>query len=451
VLAPHAFTALRAAIAAPDADIVYSDEDRLVDGVRVEPFHKPAWSPDRLRCQNYLGRLTALRRELVDAVGGFRDEVTGAHEWDLLLRAGERARRVVHVDEVLAHRTAPEPFDGLPRSERAREAGMRVVADHLRRTGFPADVSWGAKGCYQLEPRLADQPLVSIVIPTAGARRRVRGEELVLVEHCVASIVGTSTYRNFEIVCVADGAIDEAVLARVRDLAGDVKVDVVRSHEPFSFADRINLGVAESHGDYLLLLNDDVEVITPSWIEQLLMYALDPAVGAVGATLLFEDGRLQHAGVVMVNGNPGHAFRGFPGSWSGYRRNLDVPMDCLGVTAACLMTRRDAFYAAGGLALAFPLNYNDVDYCLKLVDLGRRVVHTPGARLFHFESASRGRAPVQGWEHELLLERWRTPLCRDPFYSRHFLATADFVALEGMDGRTADDIPGASAAGNYVS
>jgi GT2 family glycosyltransferase len=447
VLAPNALDVLRATIATfPDADLLYSDEDRMVDGIRVDPFHKPTWSPDRFRCQNYLGRLAAARRALVDSVGGFRPEVAGAHEWDLLLRVSERARRVVHVDEVLVHRTGDDPYDGLPASEPERAAGLRAVTEHLARTNIPARVSWGPSDCYELEPALGDEPLVSIVIPTAGTRRRVRGTETSLVENCIHSIRDHSTYRNFEIVCVIGADTPNAVRSGIEAAAGDARLRIAATERPFNFSDRVNLGAANSSGEYLVLLNDDVEVATPTWIEQMLMYAQDPLVGAVGGTLLFEDGRLQHAGVVMVNGNPGHAFRGFPGDWSGYRRNLDVPMNCLVVTAACLMTRREVFQDVGGLALALPLNYNDVDFCLKIQQMGLRVVHTPNARLLHFESASRGKDPVQAWEHELLTTRWGTMLYEDPYYSRHFLCTADFVALEGMDGRTAADIEGASAA-----
>jgi GT2 family glycosyltransferase len=415
-----------------DADFVYTDEDRLVGGVASRTFYKPDWSPDRMRCQMYTGRLGVIRRSVLDEVG--------AHEYDLVLRVTERARHVGHVPEVLFHRGSPSAPYGVDDTPAARANGLKAIEAHLRRTGFRATAFEDPDThVYRLRPAVRDEPLVSIVIPTNGAQRRVYGRTIELVVNCVQSIVETSTYENYEIVCVIDDSTPHFTRRAVADAAGN-RVRFVRYADKFNFSRKINLGAMHSRGDYLLLLNDDTEVITPEWMEQLLMYAEDDRVGAVGATLLFEDGRIQHVGVVVLDGDPGHPYYAFPADWDGYFENLRVPCNYVGVTAACLMSRREVFEQVGGLSLAFPLNYNDVDYGLKLHAAGYRVLCTPEARLRHFESSSRGPGDVADEEKAQLHSRWRRAVLRDPFYSPHFLRTADFLTLEGVDGATPTDL-----------
>lgn len=424
----------------PDADFVYTDEDRLVGGVMSTTFYKPDWSPDRMRCQMYTGRLGVVRRSLLDEVGGFDPALAGAHELDLMLRVTEKARHIGHVPEVLFHRDSPSPLYGVEDTTTARAHGLQAIEAHLRRTGFRATAFEDPDThVYRLRPALRDEPLVSIVIPTNGAQRRVYGRTIELVVNCVRSIVETSTYQNYEIVCVIDDSTPHFTRRAMADTAGG-KVRFVRYADKFNFSRKINIGAMHSRGDYLLLLNDDTEVITPEWIEQLLMYAEDDTVGAVGATLLFEDGRIQHAGVVVLDGDPGHPYYAFPADWDGYFHNLRLPCNYVGVTAACLMSRRDVFEQVGGLSLAFPLNYNDVDYGLKLHASGYRVLCTPEARLRHFESSSRGPGDVADEEKALLHSRWRRAVMRDPFYSPHFLRTADYLTLEGVDGATPSEL-----------
>jgi GT2 family glycosyltransferase len=437
VLHPHALAAVdHRFIENPETDFVYTDEDRLAGNVRLDPFYKPAWSPDRMRCQMYTGRLAVMRRAVVEQVGSFREELTGAHEYDLALRVCERARRVEHVPDVFFHRGSDTPLTGIENSPRGRQAGLRAIDEHLRRTGFPAEVELDAQtSTYRLRPALDDEPLVSIVIPTNGAQRRVYGRNIDLVVNCVRSIVERSTYKNYEIVCVIDDDTPPNT-KQALPAAAQGRIRFVRYPHEFNFSRKINIGALHSSGEYFLLLNDDTEVITPEWIEHLLMYAQQPGVGAAGATLLFADGRIQHAGVVILNGDPGHPYYAFPGDWEGYFSNLRVPCNYLGVTAACLMSRRDVFEEVGGLSLSFPLNYNDVDYGMKLHAAGYRVLCTPEAKLHHFESSSRGPGEVADEEKDLLHSRWRNALMRDPFYSPHFLRTADFLTLAGVGGAT---------------
>ncbi len=421
-IAAGAFGLLDAEVAGAAPDLVTADEDRIFEDRHVDPWYKPAWSPDRLRCDPYVGRPAFVRRELALDLGGLRAETGDAQEHDLHLRVGEHTRAVHHVDDVLLHRALDRSFDEV--STQPPPETITVIAEHVARTGFPGTPEWDPQGVFRVHPALREQPRVSIVIPTAGKRSRLRGQEVMLAGHCARTIAMSSTYPNYEIVCVVDRQVPAAARA---ELAAVAPVRLVEGDEPFNFSARINRGVMSSRGDYVLLLNDDTEVMTPDWIERMLMYAVDPDVGAVGATLLFDDGRIQHAGVTMVDGNPAHPYYGFPGEWSGYRRILQLPSNRLAVTAACLLTRRDVFRRVGGFSEAFPLNYNDVDFCLKVHRARLRIVHTPDARLHHFESATRGAGEVRSEELDLLDQRWGSLTGRDPFYSRHFLRTADFL------------------------
>jgi glycosyltransferase involved in cell wall biosynthesis len=408
--------------AGADVDLVYSDEDRITaDGERADPLYKPGWSPDRLRCQPYTGRLTLLRRELVDRIGGVDVEAAEAYEWDLVLRAGERARRVEHVAEILCHRRLSS--DGI---DRGSEAERHVIETHLDRTGFPAIVERSNDPpAWRLRPALRDEPLVTIVIPTAGRSRMVHGSPMKLISNCVEQIVEHSTYRNYEIVCVAGDELDDGTRASLRSLAGD-RLRFAANAGAFNFSAAINVGALHAKGEYLLLLNDDTEVITPDWIEAMVMYGQDPGVGAVGAKLLFADGRLQHGGIIAPwRGVVGHPCYGFPGDWTGHANHLVLPANYLAVTGACLLTRRDRFEEAGGFATLFPLNYNDVDYCLKLHHQGYRVVFNPDARLYHFELSSRISATVEQDELDALIGRWGD--VADPFYNPSFLPSTDFM------------------------
>jgi O-antigen biosynthesis protein len=377
-----------------------------------------------LRASPYTGRLAVFRRATLEDAGGIRPELALALDHDVALRVSERARRIVHVPEVLYHRRPP--YSAIP--DRAPVAAVRAVAEHLERVGFPATVEHDPQRprLLRLRPVLREHPAVSIVIPTGGHRRLVHGQQLNLVANCVDSIVRRSTYPNYEIVCVVDDGTDQTARDELV-AAGRDRLRLVPYREPFNFARKVNLGALRAGGDYLIFLNDDTEVITPEWIESLLMFARHPCVGAVGAKLRFADGRLQHVGVVAVDGNPGHPYYGFPGDFDGHMDNARTPTNCIAVTAACLMTRRNCFEAVGGLSLEFPLNYNDVDYCLKLRHAGYRNVFDPYAELYHFETSSRATGSVSDAELQALRDRWGRVLRRDPYYNPGFRGRADFV------------------------
>jgi GT2 family glycosyltransferase len=419
-LHPDALAHVHEALAAnPEADYAYTDEDKIdPQGHHSGPFFKPDWSPERLRTQMYTCHLSVLRRSLVEEVGGFDAEFEGSQDWDLVLRATERARAVVHVPRVLYHwRMLDDSVAGGGEEAKpwAYEAGTRALQAHCERTGVQARVERdeGEPGVFHLRPELKREPLVSIVIPTAGQSREVRYEPVVLVEHCVRSIVSDSTYRNYEIVCVYDESVHPGVLASLREIAGE-RLRLVRFDRPFSFSGKINVGAVRSRGEHLLLLNDDIEVATPDWIERMVMYSSIPGVGAVGGRLIWEDGRLQHVGVRFQNGLPGHLYHGFAGDFGGYGNLVRVAGNFLAVTGACLMTRRDAFEEVGGLTTILPVNYNDIDYCLKQRAHGRRTVCDPDLVMYHFESSTRS-TEVAEWEKDVLLRRWSHLTMVDPY------------------------------------
>lgn len=398
----------------PEADFVYSDEDEIdATGRRLGAFFKPDFSPERLRAELYTGRLALFRRSLLEEVGGFAASRGGAAEWDAALRVSERARDVLHVPRLLYHRRA----SGIGGDEAVGRANVAAVQAHCERIGLQARVEVDplrAGECH-LRPALATTPPVSIVIPTCGQSRAIRGEAAVLVLHCVRSILATSTYPDYEIVCVTDEGTDPATLTELQALGGE-RLRVVPYEPPFNFSAKVNLGAAHSGGEHLLFLNDDMEVIVPDWIERMVMYSGHAGIGAVGAQLRWEDERVQHAGIVLEKGLPGHIYYGAGGELSGYARNVLVPQNYLAVTGACLMTPRDVFDQVGGFPVELPVNYNDVYYCLAVGEEGERVVYDADTVLYHFESSSRD-TKVNDWEKSMLLERWHTVIGADPYSS----------------------------------
>jgi O-antigen biosynthesis protein len=403
----------------PEVDYLYTDEDKLSpSGNHLHPFFKPDWSPERMRTQMYTCHLSVLRRALVEEVGGFDPEFEGSQDWDLVLKVTEKARAVAHVPRVLYHWRMLETSaagGGEAAKPYAFEAGRRAVQAHCDRIGLPAEVERDPDdpGVLHVQPRLQREPLVSIVIPTAGQRRDVRFEEVVLVVHCVRSILEDSTYGNLEIVCVYGEATPPQVLAELREIAGE-RLRLVPFEGKFDFSAKINLGAIHSRGEQLLLLNDDIEVRTPDWIERMVMYSEREEIGAVGGKLLWGDGRLQHVGIGFDGGLPGHLYRGFNEGYRGYANAAMIARNCLAVTGACLMTRRDLFQELGGLTRDLPVNFNDVDYCLKACRSGRRVVYDPDLVMYHFESSSRD-PEVEEWEVERLEDRWSAFAAVDPY------------------------------------
>jgi len=424
LLDPTALAAVAAAVDAhPDTDYLYSDEDHItLEGYRVDPFYKPDWSPERLRSQNYCCHLSVLRRSLVDEVGRFRPGFDGSQDYDLVLRVTERARHIHHIHQTLYHwRRIATSVSGNPSAKPyAYDAGRRAIQEHCDRMGIDAVVeSQEPLGTYRVRRKVLGDPLVSIIIPTCGSRGRVWGVERNYVVGAVQSILDHASYRNVEFVIVADDTTPPPVIAALERVAGE-RLRLVWYDRPFNFSEKINLGRVHSRGDYLLVLNDDIEVISPDFIEVMVGLAQDPEVGTVGAKLLFSDGTLQHAGHVY-NGDPYHIFFKFHGTEVGPSSMLKIQRECIGVTAACLMIRPEVFDAVGGLSAEFHSNFNDVDFALKIIRSGYRTVWSPYAELYHFESVSRDPTVTQS-EYDLLRRRWDHALEIDPYYNTNLVS-----------------------------
>jgi O-antigen biosynthesis protein len=406
---PRALESVADVLASDGAvDYLYTDEDKIDDeGRRYDTFRKPDWSPERLRSQMYTSHLSVLRTSLVRDVGGFREGFEGSQDHDLALRVTERARRVHHLPEVLYHwrahpaSTASEyqvkPYAWL--------AGQRAVQEHCDRVGISAEVELGPlPGTYRLERRVAPGRRVSVVIPTNGSSGMVWGEWRAFVVECVRSFLQDPGDVAVEIVIVYDDGTPPAVLAELKELAGDDLV-LVPFVGPFNFSKKCNEGYLASTGDVVAFLNDDLQIVSDRFLERLVAPLAEPDVGMTGARLLFADGTLQHGGHRYSRGDITHTHFGADASWGGHFSELVISRECSGVTAAAAALRREVFEEVGGFCEALPGNFNDVDLSRKVGQSGHRMVWLPDATAYHFES--RTRTPtVHDWEYRLITTRW---------------------------------------------
>jgi len=389
----------------PDLDLVYSDEDRILpDGRLGQVFFKPDWSPDLLDCCNYVCHFTVCRRSLVEQVGRLRSQCDYAQDYDLVLRVSEATDRIAHIPLPLySWRMTPKPAAVIEANDPASNAAAKLaLREAAERRGYRARAVDGLiPAQFRLRYEIEGEPLVSIIIPTRDTTS--------IVKRCLNSVEEKTTYRNYELILVHHHVGENAEAAhaalgarRIIDYTG-----------PFDFCAMNAAGAAAASGEYLVLLNDDTEVIAPEWLEAMLEHAQRREVGAVGARLFFPDGSVQHEGTVMGlrGGTAANVDHG------GYFGLGEMVLDCSAVTAACMMTRRDVWDELGGLEPQLPVVYNDVDYCLRARAKGYRVVYTPYARLYHYEGATRGK--LHPWDEELFFrKRWGNPgQLRDPYYN----------------------------------
>ncbi|HEX8666261.1 MAG TPA: glycosyltransferase family 2 protein, partial [Beijerinckiaceae bacterium] len=419
VLRPHALAALALAAAEPAPEILYSDEDRIgPNSKRQDPYFKPDWSPDLLRSWNYLGCLTTIRTDCLRRLGGWREGFGATRDHDLALRATESlpGERIRHVPKVLVHVADGAPDPGAPSDAAAGSA--RAVAEHLARTGRRAQVE-PVTGRSVLRLRYAlpePPPLVSVIIPTR--------DRLPLLRGCVASILAKTAYPAFETIVVDNNSEEPETLAWFREIAADRRVRVLSYPGPFNFSAINNFAVGEARGAVVALVNNDIEVIAPDWLDEMAGHAMRPEIGCVGAKLLYPDGTVQHAGIVLgLGGLAGHAHKGLPGTEPGYVGRAIAACNVSAVTAACLVVRRSIYEEAGGLNEELAVAFNDVDFCLKVRERGYLNLWTPFAELYHHESASRGpetrrpQAERFAREIQIMKRRWGPQLRRDPYYS----------------------------------
>ncbi|WP_087508093.1 glycosyltransferase family 2 protein [Cellulomonas iranensis] len=383
--------------ARPATDVLYVDEQWAAPGIEGI-CTKPGWAPHYLEGWDYLGRLCLVRSTLVEQVGGLGDGP--AAEWDLHLRVTEVTDRVEHLPVIGVTRLQPPSTQ-----PDVVEAGRRAVAARYERLGVAADVEVAHPAGYlRVWRALPDPPpLVSVVIPTGGGRREVRGESVLVVETAVRSLVERTTYPRWEIVLVTSENTPADVVDKVQEIAGD-RLTVAPVSGEFSFSHSVNEGVRLARGELVVLLNDDTEVVEPRWLDRMVAVAQDPTVGAVGAKLLFEDGTIQHVGIVHDDAwLPVHAHRVGPDDASHFGAKI-VDVDYLAVTAACVLVPRQLYLELGGFSEELPMAFNDVDFCHKVVAAGRSVVCTPFATLYHYESSTRV-ADVRPFERQYLVDK----------------------------------------------
>lgn len=431
-LAPFALAEVASAIDnEPLADLIYSDEDKITQdgGHRHTPHFKPDWSPDLLRSYNYITHFLVIKKTLLSAVGPLRSDYDSAQDYDLVLRASERAKKVVHIPKILYHWR--EHTDSTSTNIAAKpEAAKRAVAavqDHLNRIGRKGTTDTGPFfGAVRSRYDLIGKPLVSIIIPNK--------DHAADLDRCVKSITEKTTYPNYEIVVMENGSIEQKTF-QLYDRLRSARVRVVSWDKTFNYSEINNDGAKEARGEILLFLNNDVAVITSDWIEQMLMHLQFPEVGAVGAKLLYEDGSIQHAGVIIgIGGIAGHSHKNFPRDDAGYFGRLKVVQDLSAVTGACLMTKRSVFETVGGFEVKLPIAFNDIDLCLKIRQAGQLIVWTPETELFHYESRTRGFEDTLEKQKRFLGEidyfnkKWSDTLkAGDPYYSPNLtLAAEDF-------------------------
>ena len=397
----------------PDVDLIYGDKDSFTAwGSRRNPFHKPGWSPDYLETFNYIGFPASFRAAI--ARGCF-DNV---HLYDFVLRFTERTTRVLHVPKILGHDVEKLGVDEAALAN-AVALDIKALSGRLSRTGRRGSVCEHElhKGCYNIRLDLKRSPLVSVVIPTAGKTVTVGERQINLIENVIGQIRDKSTYKNIEIIVVDNG---DLLPTQARMLAEAECKRITYSDPVFNIAKKLNLGVSIAIGELLLLMNDDIEILTPSWIERFLEHFEKPHVGVVGAKLLYPNEQIQHVGVVQPFGNPDHVRRSFPRSDAGYFFSTCGVRNYSAVSGACSMTPASIYREVGGYSDGLAVSFNDVDYCMKVRRKGLSAVYAPSVELIHMESVSRVVSLDMGelaWFHQ----RWAAELVSDQFYNDRFL------------------------------
>lgn len=408
----------------PELDLIYSDEDKIdMDGNRSDPAFKPDWSPDLLLGTNYISHLGVYRRSILEEIGGFRKGYEGSQDYDLVLRFTEKTtkERIKHIPKVLYYWRMLPTSTAVDQGSKgyAFEAGLRAVQDALVRRGINGHATHGAaNGLYDVYYDIKSDKLVSIIIPTKNGYKDV--------QRCVSSIIEKTTYQNYEIIMADNGSTDpkmhELYAEFEQQLPGRFFVESIDI--PFNFSTINNRAVKKAHGEYLLFLNNDTEVITENWLTLMVSFAQQERIGCVGAKLLYPNNTVQHAGVILgLGGVAGHGHYGYPHGDLGYFGRLAINVNYSAVTAACLLMKKADFDAVGGFEEAFTVAFNDVDLCLKVQALGRGNVWLHEAELYHFESQTRGYddkgKKKKRFEQEKVMmeEKWGPLIENDPFYN----------------------------------
>lgn len=419
VLHPEAIAQCLEALEDENLDAVYTDSNKIdEDGLPFEPFYKPAWSPDYFRGVMYIGHLLCVRRDHALALNGFDSNFDGVQDFEFFLRYSEKHSKIGHIPRILYHwRTAEGSIATATgaKGDRIGELQRLAVEQQLQRLKLPATAIAGRsphRVTIAPKPRTR-HPRVSIVIPTRDSAD--------VLTKCLDSLQGITTYPNLQILCADHETSDPKALARMQQPG----IHRVVCHGDFNYARINNEAIrAAADGEYLILLNNDVEAIAPDWVEQMLYYAEQPDAGAVGALLLYPNGKVQHAGVCLgFRGTADHIMRNFDPDTDGYAGSLSCAHEVSAVTAACLMVKRSLYDSVGGLNELYRTLYQDVDFCLRLREAGYRNIFVPAARLYHHESYTR-KTDYDLLDRALMIDTWDTAIAADPFFNTNFCRDA---------------------------
>ncbi len=388
LLHPCAVYEVMDAIARTGADLIYTDEATFRKHPRDAylPHFKQDFSPDTLRAHNYICHITAFSRELFNKAGTFRSSFDGSQDYDLVLRLSEKAQRIVHIPRILYYwrnhqASVASDVSAKPYVVKAAKA---AIADHLQRVGLDGEVTdTRVPSIYRIRYAIREEALVSILIPTCD-----HADDL---KRCVDSILRLTDYANYEILLIENNSREPATFAYYETLKNESRARLLTWPHAFNYSAINNFGAAHANGKYLLLLNNDTEVISPDWIREMLMFVQRPDVGAAGAKLYYPNGTVQHAGIGLgLLTLAGHFHKGYPRNSFGYMGRLQYQQNVSAVTGACLLIKAETYKAVGGMEEKLAVNFNDVDLCLRLREKGLLNVFTPFAELFHYESLSRG-------------------------------------------------------------
>ncbi|MEG4585761.1 tetratricopeptide repeat protein [Microcoleus sp. MOSTC5] len=407
----------------PEADMIYSDEDKLDEqGQRTQPYFKPDWCPDLFLSQMYTCHFSVYRRNLATQLGGFRLAYAGCQDYDLALRLTEKTNKIFHIPKILYHwRIHPQSAaSGISAKPYVYELIEKLLAETISRRGENGRIIEvpGFPGNYTIRYSIQTYKKVSIIIPTKNLGT--------LLNQCLKSIFEKSTYPTYEVVVINNGS-DEAEAASVISFWQIQEPKRFKCYDldiPFNYSKINNYAVSKAQGDYLLFLNNDTEVITPDWIEGMVEQAQRASIGAVGALLLYPDGLIQHAGVVLGIGEvAGHTHHGFDSKHPGYFGKIILANNYSAVTGACLMCRREVFDEVGGFDEQIAVAYNDVDLCLKMRQHGYYNIYLPHVVLYHYESKTRGyddtpeKRDRSRQESKIIHQRWGEVIENDPCYN----------------------------------
>ena len=431
LLHPSALYEVMRAICEHGADFIYTDENTFSEEPRdaYNPHFKPDFSPDTLRSYNYICHLSVFSRELLDSVGYFRSEYDGSQDYDLILRLTEKAKKVFHIRKILyywrAHKNsvaqdvAAKPY--------TVTAAKKALAAHLERCGLKGEVlDSSVPTTYHIKYEIDGNPLISVIIPNKD-----HTDDL---DVCLKSLYEKSSYKNFEVIIVENNSTEKETFEYYEKVKQQYdNLNVVTWTGIFNYSAINNFGVNYAKGEYILLLNNDVEILNDNCLEEMLMFAQRKDVGAVGAKLYYSDDTVQHAGVILgLGGIAGHAHKHFDRHDPGYAARASIAQNLTACTAACLMMRRDVFDEVGGLDESFEVAFNDVDLCMKIREKGYLIVFTPYAELYHYESKSRGNddtpEKLERFHGEVrrFEMKWQKQLDDgDPYYNPNLTLTRD--------------------------